>query len=142
MNREKQNKRDGGFTLVELLVVLAIVGLLLAISTPQVLRYLASAKVDAAKTQIRNFESALELYFIDNGSYPSDQDGLNALVAKPASANRWNGPYLKLQGKLVDPWGNPYLYKSVTDSGIVQITSLGADGAVGGDSVNADITNQ
>lgn len=139
--RGKKNKNDAGFTLVELLVVLAIIGLLLAVGTPQVLKYLSSAKVDAAKTQISNFESALELYFIDNGNYPSDQEGLDSLVRKPSSAERWNGPYIKLKGDIKDPWGNPYTYKFDTSKSEVEITSLGNDGAKGGEGVNADITN-
>jgi len=140
--KQHNSADEAGFTLVELLVVLAIISLILAVSTPQVLRYLSSAKVDAARTQIRSFESALELYFIDNGGYPSDQEGLIALVNKPGSASRWNGPYLKLQGDLLDPWGNPYVYKNDFQTRTVEIISFGADGAIGGDSEGADIANR
>jgi len=137
--KQKAIMQDSGFTLVELLVVLAILGLLVAIGTPQVLRYLSSAKVDAAKTQISNFESALELYFIDNGAYPNEQQGLSALVQKPSGTQSWNGPYIKLKGEILDPWGNPYLYEYDASKTTVLISSFGADGAVGGEGVNADI---
>jgi len=139
--KTKSKNNDDGFTLVEMLVVLAIIGLLLAVSTPQVLRYLSSAKVDAAKTQISNFESALELYFIDNGSYPTDQQGLGALMSKPTTIETWNGPYLKLKGDILDPWGNLYAYKYDANEARIKITSLGADGADGGEGVNKDISN-
>ncbi|MEM8863319.1 MAG: type II secretion system major pseudopilin GspG [Chloroflexota bacterium] len=140
-NDRRKFDRESGFTLVELLVVLVIIGLLVTISTPRVLQYLASAKVDAARTQISNFESALELYFIDNGTYPSNQQGLEALVSKPSSVDTWNGPYIKLKGQILDPWGNPYVYKHDPSKADVEIISLGSDGNDGGDGNGADITN-
>src|SRR5262245_20780046 len=112
--RDRQGVGEEGFTLVEMLVVLAIIGLMTALVAPQILRYMGSARVDAARAQIRNFSSALELYFIDNGTYPSSEEGLAALSIAPASANGWSGPYIKGADKLADPWGNRYLY---TNSG-------------------------
>lgn len=136
---KKKFQKDDGFTLVELLVVLVIIGLLATLATPQVLRYLGQAKVDTTNAQISNFESALELYFIDNGKYPEDEEGLMALISKPASSVRWNGPYIKIKGGILDPWGNPYLYKK--ESSNYQVISYGSDGALGGEGVSADITN-
>lgn len=131
---------DAGFTLVELLVVLSIIVLLGGIVTPQVLRYLGSARSEAAVTQIRNIESALELFLIDNMRYPTTEEGLAAL-SEPATdfASRWNGPYLQRVQGLTDPWGRDYLY--VNEDGAVRITSLGRDGRPGGDGEDRDLSN-
>lgn len=130
-----------GFSLVELLVVLAIIGLIAGLAVPQVLRYLGSARSDTAATQIKSIKNALELYFLDNKSYPSDVDGLQALAARPAGANRWNGPYLKNADGLNDPWGRPYLYKRHSDETGVEVSSLGRDGRRGGEGEDADIVD-
>ncbi|MBL1435158.1 MAG: type II secretion system major pseudopilin GspG [Rhodobacteraceae bacterium] len=140
-NKDKINNHpQAGFTLVELLVVLVIIGLIAALATPQVLRYLGQAKVNAASAQIRNFESILELCFIDNGAFPTTQQSLSALVEKPTNATRWNGPYLKIKGEINDPWGNKYSYK-LNSENQPEIISFGQDGKVGGENLAADITN-
>src|ERR1700743_1811342 len=104
----KRLRREDGYTLVELLVVLAILGLLATIATTQVLKYFASAKVSTAHPQVESFSTALDLYKIDVGRYPTTQEGLAALKAKPATAENWNGPYVKGTTSLNDPWGHPY----------------------------------
>jgi general secretion pathway protein G len=127
---------ESGFTLVELLVVLAIIALIATLAAPQVLRYLG-----AAKAQIRNIESALELYYVDNAKYPTDEEGLNALVAQPAGETRWNGPYLKGNTGLKDPWGRPYSYEVKADASGVVIRSLGKDGKPDGTGEDQDVSN-
>lgn len=137
----RENKGIAGFTMVELLVVLAIIGMISAFAVPQVLRYLSSARVDAAKVQIRNLEAALELYYIDNLKYPDREFGIRALAAQPAGETRWNGPYLKGADRLQDPWGNAYTYDLDEKTGDVIISSLGRDGEEGGEGLDADIVN-
>jgi general secretion pathway protein G len=132
---------DAGFTLVEVLIVLAIVALLATVITPQVLRYFGQAKTDTARIQLSAIGSALELYVLDNGSYPSQQAGLAALLRPPADAPRWQGPYLKKAGGLVDPWGRPYQYKIPGRQTPYEIFSLGRDNAVGGAGEDQDIVN-
>ncbi|MBP6998982.1 MAG: type II secretion system major pseudopilin GspG [Tepidiphilus sp.] len=133
-------RRQGGFTLIELLVVLAILALLAGLVGPRVLDQLGGAKSKTAALQIHEIEQALDLYKLDVGRYPSDQEGLDALVKKPASANGWNGPYLK-KGLPNDPWGRPYLYKNPGRHGSPDVYSLGADGKAGGEGEDADIYN-
>lgn len=133
--------RQSGFTLVELLVVLAIIALIATLAAPQVLRYLGAARTNAAKAQIRNIESALELYYVDNAKYPTSEEGLNALVAQPAGETRWNGPYLKGTTGLKDPWGRPYSYEVKADASGVVIRSLGKDGKPDGTGEDQDVTN-
>ncbi|WP_412177290.1 type II secretion system major pseudopilin GspG [Mesorhizobium sp. ZC-5] len=130
---------QAGFTLVEMLVVLAIIALITTLVAPQILRYLGSARVDAAQAQIRNISSALELYYIDNGGYPTEEEGLQALAAAPGSATRWNGPYMKGIDKLADPWGHPYLYDNSGTAFVVR--SFGRDGKEGGEGLDKDLTN-
>ncbi|WP_368905036.1 type II secretion system major pseudopilin GspG [Taklimakanibacter lacteus] len=139
----KPRRPDGteGFTLTELLVVLGIVALLAALVAPQVVRYLGKARSDTATAQIRNIEGALELYYLDVGSYPSASDGLDALFTAPANAASWKGPYLKQRDGLIDPWGKPYLYQSPGQHGDFDISSLGRDGRENGDGEDADITS-
>jgi general secretion pathway protein G len=133
--------RQGGFTLIELLVVLAILGLLAAIATPQVVKYLGKARADTARIEIKTIGSSLDLFFIDNGRYPTQQEGLGALVEAPAGLASWRGPYLKAKGPPVDPWGRPYQYRYPGQHAEYDLYSLGADNAPGGAGDNVDIKN-
>jgi len=134
-----KRSRAAGFTLVELLVVLAILGMLAALVGPQVLNQLGGAKSKSAAIQIRDFEQALELYKLDVGRFPRSGEGLEALVRQPSGARGWNGPYLKKDDVPEDPWGNPYEYRVSGSS--VEITSLGSDGRQGGSGEDADVSN-
>ena len=127
-----------GFTLIELLVVLAILTLLAGLVGPRVLGQLGGAKSKTAAVQIADLDKSLELFKLDVGRYPATEEGLDALVKKPGSVNGWNGPYLK-GGVPADPWNHPYRYAN--NGGSIEIISLGADGAPGGDGENADIRN-
>lgn len=138
MSQLRQKRAARGFTLIELLVVLAILTLLAGLVGPRVLNQLGGAKSKTAGVQIADLEKSLDLFKLDVGRYPTSEEGLEALVTKPASVNGWNGPYLK-GGLPSDPWGKPYKY-AVT-GGAVEILSLGADGAAGGEGENADIRN-
>jgi len=132
-------RRAHGFTLLELLVVLAILALLAGLVGPRVFDKLGGAKSKAATVQIADLDKTLELFKLDVGRFPSTEEGLAALQARPAGLNGWSGPYLK--GSLpTDPWGRAYQYKLNPD-GSVDIVSLGADGAAGGEGENADLRN-
>ena len=130
--------RMRGFTLLELLVVLVILGLIGSIAAPQVFKWLNKANVDAAKIQISALGSGVDLYRLEVGSYPRS---LKALIARPNDATRWNGPYLKKATLPKDPWGREYQYQYPGDHGIYDLYSLGADGEVGGEGENADLSN-
>jgi len=132
---------ESGFTLVEMLVVITIIGLVMGLIGPRVLSYLGDAKVKAAKLQIESFGSALDLFHLDVGRYPSVSEGLTALVERPANAPVWNGPYLKNAAVPADPWGHAYLYRAPGERGPYQIVSLGSDGQEGGTGTAADISN-
>jgi len=136
-----RRRGERGFTLVEILVVITIIGLIMGLVGPRVLNYLTESKAKAAKIQIESFASALDLFFLDSGRYPSGSEGLTALVQRPGSISGWNGPYLK--GGLVpaDPWGNPYIYRSPGQRGAYDIVSYGADGQEGGTGTAGDITS-
>jgi general secretion pathway protein G len=129
-----------GFTLLELLVVIVIIGLLAAYVGPKYFAQLGKSEITVTKAQIEAFEKALDTYRLDVGRYPSSEEGLAALVTKPASAAKWNGPYLKKEAPL-DPWGHVYLYKSPGTKGDYDIQSYGKDGQPGGTGEDADITN-
>jgi len=124
--------RRAGFTLVEMLVVLAILGLIVGLVGPRVLNYLSDSKVKTAQIQMENLSSALDLYYLDNGRYPSTEEGLTALVRRPTSAVAWNGPYLKTPAVPKDPWGHDYLYRAPGQNGPYDVGSLGAEGREGG----------
>ncbi|MBF0470707.1 MAG: type II secretion system major pseudopilin GspG [Gammaproteobacteria bacterium] len=128
-----------GFTLIELLVVLAILALLAGLVGPAVMNALGESKGKAARVQIEDLGAALDLYRLDVGRYPNSEEGLVALVTKPASAKRWNGPYLKKRTIPDDPWGNPYHYTSPGEHGGYDLLSLGADSSPGGEGDNRDI---
>jgi general secretion pathway protein G len=120
-----------GFTLVEMLVVLVIIGLIMGLVGPRVLNYLTDARSKAAKLQIEAFTSALDLYYIDSGRYPSANEGLEALVRRPGGSEVWNGPYLKGGAVPADPWGHAYIYRSPGERNPYEIISLGPDGNTG-----------
>jgi general secretion pathway protein G len=134
-------RKDEGFTLLELLVVLVILGLLAAVVTPQVLNYLGRARTQAAAIQIHSLSEALDLYRLDVGRYPSEQEGLGALVQAPHGVRNWFGPYVKKPQMLVDPWGQPYQYHTRQETSGFALYSLGADNAPGGQGEGQDITN-
>jgi general secretion pathway protein G len=115
-----------GYTLLELLVVMGILAILTAFATPQLMGYFAKAKTQSVQLQIENINTALELYYMENGSYPSTNVGLKALVETTPEAPRWNGPYLKKAKNLLDPWGRPYQYK--VSNGEYEVYSLGPNG--------------
>jgi general secretion pathway protein G len=133
--------RPRGFTLIEMLVVLVILGLLAGLVGPQVLRYLGSAKSDTAMLQIEELGAGLDLYHLEVGRYPTTEEGLKALVEQPAGVAAWNGPYLKKKRIPVDPWGNEYHYRSPGEQGMYDLYSLGGDNLEGGESDNADIVS-
>jgi general secretion pathway protein G len=132
---------EAGFTLVEMLVVITIIGLIMALVAPRVLNYLGESKTKAAKIQIESFGSALDLFFLDSGRYPTSSEGLGALVQPPGTIPSWNGPYLKGGIVPTDPWGNPYVYRGPGEHGAYDIVSYGADGHEGGTGTASDITS-
>ena len=137
----RRRRDDGGFTLLEMLVVLAIMGLLAAIIAPQVLKYLGTSRTQTAKVQIQNVVAALELYRLDVGHYPTQEEGLNAVITAPPTAAGWNGPYLQRPSALNDPWGQPYLYRNPGKHGEIDVYSLGSDKQEGGTGEAADVGN-
>jgi general secretion pathway protein G len=142
LSGRKDATRQGeqGFTLVEMLVVIAIIGLIMGLIGPRVLNYLSESRVKAAKIQMQSFASALDLFNLDAGRYPSSSEGLDALVHRSPGVAAWNGPYLKGGNVPTDPWGHPYIYRAPGEHGAFDIISLGADGTEGGSGIAADIS--
>lgn len=137
--KPEASKFSAGFTLLELLVVVAIIGLLAAFVGPRYLSQLGKSEVTAARTQIEALSRALESFRLDNGNYPSSETGLTALRSRPANQPRWNGPYLQKDVPL-DPWGNPYVYRLASTAGRdFELLSYGHDGRPGGTGESADI---
>lgn len=130
-----------GFTLVEILVVLAILALLVGLVGPRVMKQLGGAKSDTARLQIDDFGAALDLFYLDVGRYPDTQEGLEALVISPANTPKWDGPYLKKKKIPMDPWGTEYQYQSPGQHGDYDLYSYGADNSPGGDGDNSDIVS-
>lgn len=134
--------RARGFTLLELLVVIVIIGLLAAYVGPKYFSQLGKSEVTVAKAQIEAFEKSLDTYRLDVGRYPTTEEGMAALLTAPPTAGvKWNGPYLK-KGVPQDPWGQAYQYRSPGSKGDYEIVSLGRDGQPGGTGDNADISSQ
>ena len=128
-----------GFTLVELLVVLAILGLLVGLVGPQVMKHLGRAKGQTATLQIADLSAALDAFYLDVGRYPTTDEGLLALVQTPATAVGWNGPYLKKKSVPKDPWAHDYVYQAPATAVPYDLLSFGADGVAGGEGDNADL---
>jgi general secretion pathway protein G len=131
----------GGMTLLEILVVMVILGLLATLGSIQLMGYLGRAKSDTARLQIQELATALDLYRIDVGVLPTTEIGLRALLDQPAGVSHWRGPYLRAGGILFDPWRRAFVYKSPGEHGEYDLSSLGADGAVGGEGEKSDITS-
>ena len=133
-------RSNRGFTLLELLVVIVIIGLLASLVAPKYFNQIGKSNVKIAKAQIDALEKALDQYRLDVGAYPSTEAGLTALTAKPQTLDRWQGPYLKKPAP-ADPWGRAYQYKSPGDHGDYDLYSFGADGQAGGSGEAADVTS-
>lgn len=131
---------EKGFTLIELLVVVIIIGLLASLVAPKFFGKLGASKQKTAKAQIELFGSALDSFRLDVGRYPTTEEGLNALREKPASAEKWQGPYLP-KAIPKDPWGRDYVYKCPGEHGEYDIISYGLDGQPGGEGENADVNS-
>lgn len=129
-----------GFTLLELLIVIVIIGLLAAYVGPKYFAQLGKSEVAVAKTQIEAFDKALDTLRLDIGRYPTTEEGLNALLTQPSTMNKWNGPYLKKQIP-TDPWGSAYVYRSPGQNKDFEILSYGKDGQIAGEGEATDITN-
>lgn len=138
---KRKPRGEQGFTLLELLVVLAIMGLLMAIVGPQVIRYLGSSKSETARIQVKNIAASLQLYRLDVGRYPTAAEGLAALVKQPGSVPNWNGPYLPDASAITDPWGKAYQFDAPGKHGEVDVFSLGSDSAQGGSGEAKDVGN-
>ena len=135
-------RRGAGFTLLELLVVIVIIGLLAAYVGPKYFAQLGKSEITVARAQIEAFEKSLDTYRLDVGRYPTSEEGLAALMSAPQGAGaKWNGPYLK-KGVPQDPWGNAYQYRAPGSKSEYEIVSLGKDGQPGGSGDNADISSQ
>lgn len=138
---QSMRKNHSGFSLIELMIVLVILGLIAGIVGPQAMKYLGKGKSQSAKVQIENISAALDMYRLEVGSYPTSSQGLKALVSAPSGARGWNGPYLKKGDVPLDPWNNEYQYKRPgSSSQPYDLLSMGADGSAGGEGEDADIS--
>ena len=138
MKIEMRRRRSKAFTLIELLAVIAILGLIATFAVPQVLKWVSGARSDSARIQIANLGINIDLYRLDVGSYPPT---LEALIEKPSGVDRWDGPYLKKKIIPKDPWGNDYVYRYPGNNGDYDLISLGADNTEGGEGERKDIVS-
>ncbi|AEY00183.1 general secretion pathway protein G [Oceanimonas sp. GK1] len=139
--RHPHQPKGSGFTLLELLVVLVILGLLASLAGPQVLRQLGGSKTKTAALQIKELGTALDLYRLEVGRHPTTGEGLEALISAPAGARGWNGPYLNKKSVPQDPWGYDYQYRSPGQHGEFDLFSLGADNQEGGSGEAQDVVS-
>lgn len=138
-NPTPRTRGNAGFSFIEIMIVMSIIGLLMALVGPRLMRGREKAETQAASVQIENLGAALDTFRLDVGRYPSTQEGLAALEQRPSAADRWDGPYLK-KSVPMDPWGRRYVYSSPGNAGRpYDLYSLGADGAQGGDGSNRDV---
>ncbi len=134
-------RKQTGFTLLELLVVLGIIAMLAGLVGPQVMKHMVEAKIKAAKVQIEDLAQTLDMYKLDVGSYPTSEQGLVALIESPDGAQRWNGAYLRKSKVPLDPWNNEYKYTSPGEHGKFDLISMGADGKEGGEGEDKDLVS-
>ena len=139
MTRSSRNPRSG-VTLLEIMIVLAVIALIVGFGAPRLMESFGRAKTQAAEVAMANLKGAVQLFYIDTGRYPTDAEGLAALLATPASTAGWKGPYLDGESDLTDPWGRPFLYAAPGSSSPFSLTTLGRDGAPGGQGEDSDIS--
>jgi len=136
---KRRRKGEEGFTLMEMLVVLVVIGLIAAVAIPQVMKLLGGAKAKAARIQLQTVENGLNYFQLDVGRFPTDGEGLQALMTSPANTPSWSGPYVRNPRQLIDPWGRPLIYKAEANGKPYMLETLGADGKEGGTGDDADI---
>ena len=142
MKVKASGKQSKGFSLIELLVVLTILGLLATVVGPRVMSALGGGKVKAAQIQISNLSTSMQQYYLHVGQYPSTDEGFDALLESPSGTKNWQGPYLQKRKVPLDPWNREYQYRFPSGNGVdFDIFSLGADGSEGGDGDKADIVS-
>ncbi len=139
--RKNMTGSHAGFTLIEMMVVIIIIGLLAALVAPRMFGKLGKAKTSAAYAQIELFGTALDSFRLDVGRYPTTAEGLEALINPVTGLEEWNGPYLKKREIPLDPWGNPYHYESPGNYGDYDLYSYGADNAEGGEGESSDVVS-
>jgi len=140
LNYRRRKRREGGYSLMEILIGLAIIALLIGVAGPRVYAIFERGKAKVAEIQIGELEASLDLFRLDMRRYPSTEEGLSALLSRPAvDAERWSGPYIDKASGVTDPWDRPYVYRS-TNGSEYELLSYGADGAPGGDGEDADIS--
>ena len=142
MIADRRRASEQGFTLMEMLIVLVVIGLIAAVAIPQLMKLLGGAKHRAAQIQIETVAHAADYYQMDVGAYPTVEQGLKVLWTAPADTAAWNGPYVPRQKQLIDPWGKPFLYRIPGKSHPYAIESLGADGKAGGTGDDADVSSE
>jgi len=139
MSTQRKLRHETGFTLMEMLVVLVVIGLIAAVAIPQITRLMGSAKSKAAKVQLETLSNSLRYYEIDNGAFPTTEQGLKVLWSLAGEQVNWNGPYVRQESQIKDPWGRDFRYVSPGDDAPFSLLTLGADGNEGGSGEDADI---
>ena len=134
-----KRRRNAGYTVFEVLIVLGMIALLSAVVAPRLIGQLGKVKSQSAELQMDNLKGALKLFYIDTGRYPTEAEGLNALMTAPSGIKRWSGPYMESDAALTDPWERPYQYTVPQDGQPFEIRSLGRDGAIGGEGEDRDL---
>ena len=134
-----KDRRTAGFTLIELMIVIAILGLMAYMVAPRLMGVMGKAKPKIAMADMKNLETALDMFYLDVGRYPTEEEGLKVLYQRPDNVPNWGGPYIKKAPK--DPWGRDYSYKCPGEHGAYDIISLGLDGQPGGEGENTDISS-
>lgn len=141
MRADARTIMSAGYTLLEMLVVLGVLVLVIGVTAPIVLSQFGNAKTDAARVQVNALAGSIEFYAVDVGSVPTEEQGLEALLEAPSGVSRWRGPYTRKETQLVDPWGNPYLYRRRDGDIPFEVYTLGSDQAVGGTKEASDVSS-